>query len=82
MLGWGLGTETSAPEVSPWEWARVGSAEIVWWGASRNRSVRFDWAETAWEARKQSIVAGREQYAKGWEVESSIRGNLGEELDL
>lgn len=52
-------------------------------GGSRKQSVRFDGAETAWETRKQSIIAGgREQYAKGWEVESHIRGNLGEEVDL
>ena len=31
-LGWGLGTETSAPEVSPreWEQAGVGGAETTW----------------------------------------------------
>ena len=30
MLRWGLGTETLAPEVSPQEWAGVGSAESAW----------------------------------------------------
>ena len=30
MLRWGLGTETSALEVSPWEWAGVGGAETAW----------------------------------------------------
>ena len=30
MLGWGLGTETLAPEVSPQEQAGVGSAENGW----------------------------------------------------
>ena len=50
MLGWGLGTETSAPEVSPQEWAGVGSAETAW------GSVRFDGAETAWETRKQRVT--------------------------
>ena len=30
MLGWGLDTETSAPEVSPQERAGVGSVEIAW----------------------------------------------------
>ena len=27
-------------------------------GRSRNRSVKFDGAETAWETRKQSILGG------------------------
>ena len=32
MLGWGLGTKTSAPEVSPWERAGGGGcgAETAW----------------------------------------------------
>ena len=51
-------------------------------GRSRNQSVKFDGAEIAWETRKQSIVGAGEQYAKGGEVESHIRGNLGEELGL
>ena len=51
-------------------------------GRSRNQSVKFDGAETAWETRKQSIARGREQYTKGREVESHIRGNLGEEPGL
>jgi len=30
MLGWGLGTETVALEVSPQEWAGVPSVETAW----------------------------------------------------
>ena len=51
-------------------------------GRSRNWSVKFDGAETAWETRKQSCHRGREQYSRDGEVESHIRGNLGEELGL
>ena len=51
-------------------------------GRSRNRSVKFDRAETAWETRKQSSHRGREQYSRGGEVESHIRGNLEEEPDV
>ena len=51
-------------------------------GRSGNQSVKFDWAETAWETRKQSCRRGREQYSRGREVESHIRGNLGEEPGL
>ena len=59
MLGWVLGTETLAPELSPWEWAGVGSAETALrGGGSRNQSVRIDRAETAWETRKQSVMGG------------------------
>ena len=36
-LGWGLGTETSALEISPWEQAGVGSAETAC--GTRNRLV-------------------------------------------
>ena len=97
--GWGLGTESSAPEVSPREraggrlgggWAprprlqRLvpglggrGRAETAW-----EVSKPFDGAETAWETRKQSCRRGREQYSRGGEVESRIRGNLGEEPGL
>ena len=53
--GWGLGTETSAPEVSPWERAE-GRVEQRLLGWSRNWSVKFDGAETAWETRKQSVA--------------------------
>ena len=51
-------------------------------GRSRNLSVKFDKAETARETRKQSCCRGREQYSRGGEVESHIRGNLGEEPGL
>ena len=46
-----------APEVSPWERA-WGGVEQRLLGRSRNWSVKFDWAETAWETRKQSIARG------------------------
>ena len=36
-LGWGLGKETSAPEVSPWEQAGLGGAETAW--GTRKQSV-------------------------------------------
>ena len=51
-------------------------------GRSRNVSVKFDRAEIAWETRKQNCRRGREQYSRGREVESHIRGNLGEEPGL
>ena len=79
--GWGLGTETSALEVSPQERAG-GRVEQRLLGRSRNWSVKFDGAETAWETRKQSCRRGRDQYSRGGEVESCIRGNLGEEPGL
>ena len=37
-LGWGLGTETSALEVSPWERAGVDGGETAW--GTRNWLVR------------------------------------------
>ena len=120
--GWGLGTESSAPEVSPRERAggRLGGGWAprprlrrlvpkkgpgdAWGGgwAPRPRLQRlvpglggrgraetawevskpFDGAETAWETRKQSCRRGREQYSRGGEVESRLRGNLGEEPGL
>ena len=51
-------------------------------GRSRNQSVKFEGAETARETRKQSCRRGREQYSRGGEVESCLRGNLGEEPGL
>ena len=57
MLGWGLGTKTSAPEVSPQERAG-GGVEQRLLGGSWNQSVKFDGAETSWETRKQSVVGG------------------------
>ena len=51
-------------------------------GRSRNQSAKFDRAETAWKTRKLSCHRGREQYSSGGEVESHIRGNLGEEPGL
>lgn len=54
-----------------------GRAETAW-----EVSKPFDGAETAWETRKQSCRRGREQYSRGGEVESRIRGNLGEEPGL
>ena len=51
-------------------------------GMSRNQSVKCDGAETARETRKQSCHRGREQYSRGGEVESHIRGNLGKEPGL
>ena len=59
-----------------------GVVERRLFGRSRNRSVKFEGAETAWETRKQSCHRGREQYSRGGEVESHIRGNLGEEPGL
>ena len=59
-----------------------GGAEQRLLGRSRNRSLKFDWAEAAWETGKQSCHRGREQYSRGREVESHIRGNLGEEAGL
>ena len=63
MLGWGLGNETLAPEVSLRERAG-GRVEWRLLGRSKNQSFKFDGAETAWETRKQSVAVGREQYAK------------------
>ena len=60
----------------------MGGVEQRLLGRSRNRSVKFDMVETAWETRKQRCRRGREQYSRGWEVESHIRGNLGEEPGL
>ena len=54
-----------------------GRAETAW-----EVSKPFDGAETAWETRKQSCRRGREQYSRGGEVESRLRGNLGEEPGL
>ena len=51
-------------------------------GRSRNQSVKFDGEEKAWDTRKQSCHRGKEQYSKGGEVESHIKGNLGEEPGL
>ena len=52
-----------------------GGAEWRLLGRSRNQSVKLDGAETAWETRKQAeCCRGWEQYAKGREVESHIRG--------
>ena len=58
MPRWGLGTETSAPEVSPRGKGWGGGVEWRLFGRSRNQSVKFDGAETAWETRKQSIAGG------------------------
>ena len=82
MPGLGLGTESSALKVRPQERAWGGRAEQRLLGRSRNRSVKFDGGETAWETRKQSSRRGREQYSRGGEVESRLRGNLGEEPGL
>ena len=82
MPGWGLGTESSAPEVSPRERAGGGGVEQRLLGRSRNWSVKFEGTETSWETRKQSRRREREQYSRGTEVESHIRGNLGEEPGL
>ena len=82
MPGWGMGTGTCDLEVSRQERAGGGRVEQRWLGRSRNQSVKFDWAETAWETRKQSSHRGREQYSRGGEVESHIRGNLGEKPGL
>ena len=41
-------------------------------GRSRNWSVKFDRAETAWETRKQSCRRGREQYSRGRKVGAAI----------
>ena len=57
MPGWGLGTETLAPEVSPQEKAG-GRVENRLFGRSGNLSIKFDGAENAWETRKQSIAGG------------------------
>ena len=46
MLGWGMGTETSAPEVSPQERAGEGMEQRLL-ERSKNGSVKIDGAETA-----------------------------------
>ena len=52
-----MGTKTLALEVSPQE--RDGDiVEQRPLGRSRNWSVKFDGAETAWETRKQNIAGG------------------------
>ena len=50
MLGWGLGTETLAPEVSLWEWAGVNVAETAW--GTRKAVSWVGSVETAWGIRK------------------------------
>ena len=83
MLGWGLSTETSAPEASPWE--QAGVEETAW--GTRNWSVGFSGKRLPRGSRKQSVgLVGkrlpgspesqgwREQYAKGWGVESTLEG--------
>ena len=80
MPGWGLGAETLAQRLVPGK--GLGWVERRLLGRSRNWSVKFEGTETAWETRKQSCRSGREQYSRGREVESHIRGNLGEEPGL
>ena len=57
MLGWGLDTETSAPEVSLQERAG-GKVEWRLLGRWRSWSEKFDGAETAWETIKQGVAGG------------------------
>ena len=54
MLGWGIGTETLALEVSSWEWAGVGSAETAW--GTRNQSVGLAGQRPPRGTRKRSVV--------------------------
>ena len=72
LLGWGLSTETSALEVSPWEWAGVGSAETA--RGSRKRSVSFEGAETTWETRKQSVVGGESNTLRAGKWKATSEG--------
>ena len=76
MLGWGLGTKTSALEVSPWERAGEGGAETAW--GTRNRLVRVVGKRLTWGSRKQSIglagqrLPGSLESGESW-VEGAIR---------
>ena len=81
MLGWWLSTKTSSPEVSPLKGAGVGSVETAWGGLGTGLSGLMG-QRLPGRLESRASVGGREQYTKGWEVESHIRGNLGEELDL
>ena len=58
-----------------------------WHGHQNLRHLGGDWALRLWLWRLPGGLGSgpswwREQYAKGWGVESHIRGNLGKELDL
>ena len=59
-------------EVSPQE--KDGGCEVEQrlLGRSRNQSVKFDRAETAWETRKQSLTAGGNNMLRAgkWKVTS------------
>ena len=90
MLGWGLGTKTSALEVSPWERAG-GRVEQRLLGRSSNQSVKFEGAETAWETRKQNIArrgsntlragmwkaTSEQTWEKSWDCTSVVEGREG-----
>ena len=75
-----MGTETLALEVIPQEQAGVGSVETAWGGLGTSL---LGLMEQRLLGKLESRGHGRrEQYAKGWEVESLVRGKLVEELDL
>ena len=45
-----------APEVSPWEQARVGGAETTW--GTKKPVGQVGSVETAWETSKRCVVGG------------------------
>jgi len=51
----------------------VGSAETAC-GGSRNQSVRFDAAETAWETRKRSIAEGGSNILRAGDWKAASKG--------
>ena len=80
MPGWGLGTETLAPEVSPWEHAGVGGVETALGtrkgrvtGGGSNTLRAGEWKATSegtWEKSwihrtDKAPVLGREE-EEGW----------------
>lgn len=73
-----MGGAETAWETRNWSVTLAGKRQP---GGSRKRSVRL-----AGQRLPGSLESGaswwREKYAKGWGVESHIRGNLAEELDL
>ena len=56
MLGWELGAETQAPEVSSGEKTGVGCVETAWWGSGKPQAE--EWNATA-EGTREKVWACR-----------------------
>ena len=66
MLGWELGAETQAPEVSPGEKTGVGCVETAWWGIGTPQAE--EWNATA-EGTREKVWAcrrGKGPLLGGW----------------